>query len=207
MPTDGLTPCSIRAARKPIAALTRLGVSRVARRRTGPALGRRRKLDRPVRSPAKWSGRSTAQRHRLAAPWPRPQHPSQRTRWPAQIPIPALPWPTFSTDLDPVAIEEGHGIDPHGGWIPARPCPDFIDSMPRPWACRSFRRTAHGKDGSSPPSQPASGVGLIDFDSDGWLDVYLVQGGPFPPGAKGVGRPSDRLPCRVTRRGWHLRGR
>src|ERR1700739_3648809 len=27
----------------------------------------------------------------------------------------------------------------------------------------------------------SGGVGLIDYDGDGWLDVYAVQGGPFPP--------------------------
>ena len=34
-----------------------------------------------------------------------------------------------------------------------------------------------------PPVTASGGVGLIDFDNDGWLDVYLVQGGPFPPDA------------------------
>ena len=49
------------------------------------------------------------------------------------------------------------------------------------------------------------GVGLLDYDGDGWLDVYCVQGGPFPPGEPG--RPPQRrspLPQPGRR---HLRGR
>jgi hypothetical protein len=32
-----------------------------------------------------------------------------------------------------------------------------------------------------PPETMCGGVGLLDYDGDGWLDVYAVQGGPFPP--------------------------
>jgi predicted Zn-dependent protease len=32
-----------------------------------------------------------------------------------------------------------------------------------------------------PPETASGGVGLIDFDNDGWLDVYCVQGGHLPP--------------------------
>ena len=31
------------------------------------------------------------------------------------------------------------------------------------------------------PETMGGGVGLLDYDGDGWLDVYCVQGGPFPP--------------------------
>ncbi len=42
------------------------------------------------------------------------------------------------------------------------------------------------------PEVSSGGVGLIDFDGDGWLDVYAVQGGPFPP-QSGPGKLGDRL--------------
>jgi tetratricopeptide (TPR) repeat protein len=43
-----------------------------------------------------------------------------------------------------------------------------------------------------PPVTASGGVALIDFNNDGWLDVYCVQGGRFPPGASSV-RSGDRL--------------
>jgi enediyne biosynthesis protein E4 len=43
-----------------------------------------------------------------------------------------------------------------------------------------------------PPVTASGGVGLLDFDNDGWLDVYLVQGGAFPPDAS-TPAPGDRL--------------
>jgi tetratricopeptide (TPR) repeat protein len=45
-----------------------------------------------------------------------------------------------------------------------------------------------------PPVTASGGVGLLDFDNDGWLDVYLVQGGAFPPDpTSSSSTPGDRL--------------
>ncbi len=50
--------------------------------------------------------------------------------------------------------------------------------------------------GASPihqlPEAFCGGIGLLDFDGDGFLDVYCVQGGSFPPGGSAQ-RPGDRL--------------
>jgi tetratricopeptide (TPR) repeat protein len=42
------------------------------------------------------------------------------------------------------------------------------------------------------PEMASGGVGLLDFDGDGYLDVYCVQGGRFPP-ETGVPYTGDRL--------------
>jgi hypothetical protein len=38
-----------------------------------------------------------------------------------------------------------------------------------------------------------SGLAWLDYDNDGWMDLYVVQGGPFPPTAAGAARAQDRL--------------
>ncbi len=42
------------------------------------------------------------------------------------------------------------------------------------------------------PEVSSGGIGLIDCDGDGWLDVYALQGGPFPPSSRPASR-GDRL--------------
>ncbi len=47
------------------------------------------------------------------------------------------------------------------------------------------------------PETMSGGVGVLDYDGDGWLDVYCVQGGallePPAPGAGHPPAPGDRL--------------
>ncbi len=41
------------------------------------------------------------------------------------------------------------------------------------------------------PETMSGGIGILDYDGDGWLDIYAVQGGAFPPGKEP--KSSDRL--------------
>ena len=49
--------------------------------------------------------------------------------------------------------------------------------------------------GSTPerrlPEMVGSGMAWLDYDRDGWMDLYVVQGGPFPPA--GHAKAGDRL--------------
>ena len=39
----------------------------------------------------------------------------------------------------------------------------------------------------------AGGVAFVDYDDDGWIDIYLVNGGTLDAPGKGTSRPADRL--------------
>jgi tetratricopeptide (TPR) repeat protein len=57
---------------------------------------------------------------------------------------------------------------------------------------RFVHDNGHAGKSPPPPETMCGGVGLLDYDGDGWIDVYAVQGGPFPP-AGPAGGDGDRL--------------
>src|SRR5262249_6784250 len=71
-----------------------------------------------------------------------------------------------------------------------RVIPKFVDEAAARGLVFSFDNGASEE--HQLPETMAGGVAVLDFDCDGWLDVYALQGGPFPPRA---GRPpfGDRL--------------
>ena len=84
------------------------------------------------------------------------------------------------------------------GVQPARQGPDLASSAPG--SIPRFRDDASVsgllftyQSGRSPahhlPETMGGGAALLDYDGDGWLDVYLVQGGVFPPGPRPRRRP------------------
>jgi len=69
--------------------------------------------------------------------------------------------------------------------------PLFVDDAETA-GLRFVHDNGHRPRNPPPPEAMCGGVGLLDFDSDGWLDVYVVQGGPFPP-VDSTASQGDRL--------------
>ena len=72
---------------------------------------------------------------------------------------------------------------------PARSLPVFED-LTAPSGLDFAHRSGGSPGRPIPPTTMSGGVGLLDYDGDGLLDVYAVQGGTFPTG---LGSTGDRL--------------
>jgi len=58
--------------------------------------------------------------------------------------------------------------------------PEFLDGALAA-GLRFVHDNGHYRRNPPPTEAMCGGVGLLDFDGDGWFDVYVVQAGPFPP--------------------------
>jgi thioredoxin-like negative regulator of GroEL len=72
-----------------------------------------------------------------------------------------------------------------------RPAPEFVDAA-QAAGFRFVHDNGHIRRNPPPPEAMCGGVGLLDYDGDGSLDLYVVQGGPFPPSAS-ARNDGDRL--------------
>ena len=113
--------------------------------------------------------------------------------------------PRLDTDAAPADRRRGPtladqlaDLAPPGG-PPARPGPDdapgpirFVDDAAAAGLRFIYDNGHLAGRASRLPETMGGGVGLLDFDRDGWLDVFAVQGGPFPP-ARGPGDDGDHL--------------
>ncbi|HEY4230873.1 MAG TPA: CRTAC1 family protein, partial [Thermoanaerobaculia bacterium] len=73
---------------------------------------------------------------------------------------------------------------------PEAPCPTFFRDVA---AARglAFQHERGATPERQLPETMGSGVAWLDYDGDGWMDLYVVQSGPFPP--NGSTRARDRL--------------
>jgi tetratricopeptide (TPR) repeat protein len=62
----------------------------------------------------------------------------------------------------------------------SRPAPEFVDAAVSA-GLQFVHDNGHVPRYPPPPEAMCGGAGLLDYDGDGWLDLYVVQGGPFPP--------------------------
>ncbi len=90
----------------------------------------------------------------------------------------------------------GLGLAAVGGWaqeVPSDPCRklSLVDESAR--LGLSFDHLTGARGGKHLPETMGAGLAWLDFDGDGWIDLYLVQSGPFPPPEAASATASNQL--------------
>src|SRR5262245_13364631 len=102
------------------------------------------------------------------------------------------PWPGVCAATAAISIVA------RGGAAPAPSAPIFVESAAATGLTFTHVNGATGN--YYLPEVMGAGVVLLDYDNDGDLDVFLVQGGPLPFDAARTGRGSSAPPaCRLFR--------
>ena len=80
---------------------------------------------------------------------------------------------------------------PSPGFAQTVSVPEFRDEAEAA-GLRFVHDNGHSRRNPPPPEAMCGGVALLDYDGDGWLDIYAVQGGTFPP-VESVSSQGDHL--------------
>ena len=159
----------------------------------------RNRVRRPFTSPRR--------RHAWRRCWAGPSRPAPSGRWsssgsPGDREASRGPGPTGPGQAEPPPGRPSPDSSPSSARSPARPHPQDRRRLRSPTFtddAEAVGPAVHVQNGATPerqiPETMSGGVGLLDYDGDGWLDVYLVQGGVFPPDPGSAHGPNrgDRL--------------
>jgi enediyne biosynthesis protein E4 len=114
---------------------------------------------------------------------------------PDRLPASGRPSETLAAAIRDLGLES-KGESPRLESAQTGQVPEFRDDAEAA-GLRFVHDNGHSRRSPPPPEAMCGGVGLLDFDGDGWLDVYLVQGGAF----RGRESTTNRGDCLFRNRG------
>ena len=99
-----------------------------------------------------------------------------------------------SETLATLIVDAGHPSASEASPVHSTPnvlSPEFRDDADVA-GLRFVHDNGHSRRNPPPPEAMCGGVAILDYDGDGWFDVYVVQGGAFP-GREPAKKQGDRL--------------